>query len=90
MCGIAGKVFHDGSRPVERDLLARMAASIRHRGPDDEGIWTAPGVGLVHRRLAVIDLSPRGHQPMASADGTRHIVFNGEIYDHRELYEDSR
>ena len=85
MCGIAGKVFHDGSRPVERDLLARMAASIRHRGPDDEGIWTAPGVGLVHRRLAVIDLSPRGHQPMASADGTRHIVFNGEIYNHREL-----
>ena len=58
MCGIAGKVFHDGSRPVERDLLARMAASIRHRGPDDEGIWTAPGVGLVHRRLAVILQNP--------------------------------
>jgi asparagine synthase (glutamine-hydrolysing) len=85
MCGIAGKVWHDGSRPVEPDLLARMAASIRHRGPDDEGIWTAPGVGLVHRRLAVIDLSPRGHQPMASADGALHIVFNGEIYNHREL-----
>ena len=85
MCGIAGKVFHDVSRPVETALLARMASSIRHRGPDDEGIWTAPGVGLVHRRLAVIDLSPRGHQPMASADGARHIVFNGEIYNHREL-----
>ena len=85
MCGIAGKVWHDGARPVDVGVLRRMAASIRHRGPDDEGIWTDPGVGLAHRRLAVIDLSPRGHQPMASADGTIRIVFNGEIYNHREL-----
>ena len=88
MCGIAGKVWHDGARPVDVGVLRRMAASIRHRGPDDEGIWTEPGVGLAHRRLAVIDLSPRGHQPMASADGATRIVFNGEIYNHRELRRD--
>jgi len=88
MCGIAGKVWHDGSRPVEVDLLRRMAASIRHRGPDDEGFWTGSGVGFAHRRLAVIDLSPRGHQPMASADGSIHVVFNGEIYNFAELRRD--
>jgi asparagine synthase (glutamine-hydrolysing) len=65
-----------------------MGDAIRHRGPDDSGIWTGPGVGLVHRRLSIIDLSPAGHQPMANEDGSVWIVFNGEIYNFQELRKD--
>jgi asparagine synthase (glutamine-hydrolysing) len=64
-----------------------MADTIAHRGPNDEGIWTTPesGVCLVHRRLSIIDLSPAGHQPMASSSGRYELVFNGEVYNHADL-----
>jgi asparagine synthase (glutamine-hydrolysing) len=68
-------------------MLARMANAIAHRGPDDAGEWLSPdgNVGLAHRRLSIIDLSPLGHQPMIDASGSAVIVFNGEIYNFREL-----
>ena len=67
-----------------------MSAAISHRGPDDSGVWCDPSVGisLAHRRLSVLDLSPAGHQPMASCNGRYQIVFNGEIYNHLELRHD--
>ncbi|MEY2521116.1 MAG: hypothetical protein QOF24_2875, partial [Verrucomicrobiota bacterium] len=62
-----------------------MVATLRHRGPDDEGIWIEAGIGLGHRRLSVIDLSPNGHQPMVSRSGRYVLTFNGEIYNHAAL-----
>ena len=85
MCGIAGIVHEDATRPVETDVLDRMCASLRHRGPDDTGRWAAPGVGLAHTRLSVIDLSPAGHQPLTNEDESVRVVYNGEIYNFREL-----
>jgi asparagine synthase (glutamine-hydrolysing) len=85
MCGIAGIVYEDATRKVEPALLDRMAERIRHRGPDDEGRWSAPGVGLAHTRLSVIDPSPAGRQPMTNEDGTILVVFNGEIYNFAAL-----
>jgi asparagine synthase (glutamine-hydrolysing) len=85
MCGIAGVVWADPARPVERSPLERMAAALVHRGPDAEGLWIGAGVGLAHRRLEVIDLSPAGAQPMSNEDGSVRVVFNGEIYNFREL-----
>lgn len=81
MCGIVGYVG-DG----DRDLLARMNAAIAHRGPDDAGDFVAPGVGLAMRRLAIIDLAG-GHQPIPNETGRMWIVFNGELYNYRELRE---
>ena len=84
MCGLAG-MLGDGARSIER--LRQMAGAIAHRGPDDEGVWAdaeAP-VGFAHRRLAIVDLSPAGHQPMHSADGRFTIVYNGEIYNHLRI-----
>src|SRR3954468_18397638 len=86
MCGIAGWVSAD-RRAVSgeiRDQLVRMCDAIRHRGPDDEGLFLAPGVALGMRRLSVIDVMG-GRQPIANEDGTVHVVFNGEIYNYREL-----
>lgn len=89
MCGIAG--FIDFARQTSSDIgLAQaelMAAAIRHRGPDDGGIWgdAAHGVFLAHRRLSIVDLSAAGHQPMTSASGRYVIVFNGEVYNHGEI-----
>jgi asparagine synthase (glutamine-hydrolysing) len=84
MCGIAG-LFHCGTvKPVDPARVERMCDALVHRGPDDSGVWTAPGVGLGFRRLAIIDLSG-SPQPMASADGRAMLVFNGEIYNFREL-----
>ena len=85
MCGIAGKIVIGDDQRVDERLLVRMAGSLRHRGPDDSGCWTDGRAGLVSTRLAVLDLSERGHQPMPSADGRFRIVFNGEIYNFQEL-----
>jgi asparagine synthase (glutamine-hydrolysing) len=85
MCGIAGKLCFDPDRPVPRALLDRMGGALAHRGPDDAGIHCAGPVGLAHRRLSIIDLSPAGHQPMSNEDGTIWIVFNGEIYNFLSL-----
>ncbi len=87
MCGIAG-LFHLGTaKPVDPARVERMCDAIVHRGPDGHGVWTAPGVGLGFRRLAIIDLAG-SPQPMASADGRAMLVFNGEIYNYRELREE--
>lgn len=84
MCGIAG-IFHtQTAKPVDPARVERMIAALAHRGPDGAGVWTAPGVGLGHRRLSIIDLAG-SPQPMHSADGRAVIVFNGEIYNYREL-----
>ncbi len=89
MCGIAGVLEAEpsGERVRLLGLLEAMAAALAHRGPDAAGVWVEPqsGVGLAHRRLAVVDLSAAGAQPMRSASGRYHIVFNGEIYNFREL-----
>ena len=88
MCGIAG-LWHP-SPTATPDLAARaraMADALVHRGPDDGGVFTDPAAGfaLAHRRLAILDLSPAGHQPLASASGRQLLAFNGEIYNHRQL-----
>jgi asparagine synthase (glutamine-hydrolysing) len=84
MCGIAGIYHLETPKPVDPARVEAMCDAIAHRGPDGQGIWTAPGVGLGHRRLSIIDLegSP---QPMASLDGRAMLVFNGEIYNFQEL-----
>ncbi|MBI4640168.1 MAG: asparagine synthase (glutamine-hydrolyzing) [Candidatus Tectomicrobia bacterium] len=86
MCGIAGIWNRDGS-PVPESLLKRMGDTLHLRGPDDEGLYSKEGLGLVHRRLSIIDLSEAGHQPMSNEDGTVWVVFNGEIYNFMELRE---
>jgi asparagine synthase (glutamine-hydrolysing) len=80
MCGIAGVA---GDRPLDHVLLRGMADAMRDRGPDGEGYWTAPGIAFAHRRLAVIDLHARAAQPMHFERW--HLVYNGEIYNYREL-----
>ena len=87
MCGICGKLNFDPDKPVEESLIRRMCAVIAHRGPDDEGVYIDKNVGLGNRRLAIIDLSPAGHQPMSNEDGTIWITLNGEIYNFPELRE---
>jgi asparagine synthase (glutamine-hydrolysing) len=82
MCGIAG-YWGNGNR----DILQGMGDSLTHRGPDDGGILEIDSVGLAHRRLSIVDLSPLGHQPMTSRDGSISLVFNGEIYNYKELKE---
>jgi asparagine synthase (glutamine-hydrolysing) len=87
MCGIAGFVLL-GSNPPAFDperRLSDMVATIRHRGPDDEGVWSDGICGLAHARLSIIDLSPAGHQPMGSPDGQVWVTFNGEIYNFQDL-----
>ncbi len=84
MCGIVGIVYRDAERAVDPSLIRTMCSAIRHRGPDDEGSFVAGPVGLGMRRLSIIDLAG-GRQPMATEDGSHTIVFNGEIYNYREL-----
>lgn len=85
MCGIVGRINFRSSAPVDVGVLRRMCDLLAHRGPDGEGFYTDGPVGLGHRRLAIIDLSPAGAQPMASSDGAVRIVFNGEIYNFLKL-----
>ncbi len=86
MCGICGKFAFENAATVERGLIESMLGTIRHRGPDDQGIYMSSGVGLGHARLSIIDLAS-GHQPLCNEDGSVWIVFNGEIYNYRELRE---
>src|SRR2546423_10363609 len=81
MCGICGVV---SPQDPPRDLIEAMARTMRHRGPDDEGYYCGPGIGLGFQRLSIIDLAG-GHQPMSSIDGKLHLVFNGEIYNFQSL-----
>ncbi len=88
MCGLVGFLCPDGlNAAAAEELVSRLAARLNHRGPDDHGSWVdgAAGIALGHTRLAVLDLSPAGHQPMFSATGRYAIAFNGEIYNHLQL-----
>ena len=84
MCGIVGIVHRESDRPMSPDSIRRMCAASRHRGPDDEGLFVDGAVGLGMRRLSIIDLA-RGQQPILNEDRSKVIVFNGEIYNYREL-----
>src|SRR5574342_646173 len=86
MCGIAGRITvpHE-TRPDAESIVREMMRRLEHRGPDDEGFWQDRCAALGHRRLSIIDLSPTGHQPMTGEDGKTVLVFNGEIYNYREL-----
>ena len=89
MCGICGILVRGEALPDAKlePTVARMAETLRHRGPDDSGTWVdaEAGVALGHRRLAIIDLTPDGAQPMVSACGRYVLSYNGEIYNFREL-----
>ena len=84
MCGITG-IFNIDGKPVSINILKKMTDIIRHRGPDGEGFWVDSFIGFGHRRLAIIDLSPMGHQPMQNDDGSLIITYNGEIYNFLNL-----
>ena len=84
MCGITGQINFDGE-PVSPDILKKMTDAITHRGPDGEGHWIEENIGLGHRRLAIIDTSSAGRQPMISADNRFVLTYNGEVYNYKEL-----
>ncbi len=84
MCGIAGFLELSDGAIADPSLAIRMREAVRHRGPDDAGVYTAGPIALAHRRLSIIDLD-QGHQPILSKDGTVALVFNGEIYNYRDL-----
>ena len=85
MCGIAGRFNFRSGAPVDAAVVREMCTLLAHRGPDGDGVFTRGDAGLGHRRLAIIDLSDAGRQPMSSADGRFWITFNGEIYNFLEL-----
>ena len=87
MCGIAGFLTPGQISATHDSVIFEMLSSLRHRGPDDSGIWRdkTTGITLGHRRLSILDLSPAGHQPMISSCGHLVIVYNGEIYKHDAL-----
>ena len=87
MCGIAGITVLDGEGVVDEDIIHRMTQSMTHRGPDDEGYHVKGPIGLGHRRLSIIDVQG-GHQPMSNKDASVWVIFNGEIYNHRELRQE--
>ncbi|HEX3154882.1 MAG TPA: asparagine synthetase B, partial [Candidatus Angelobacter sp.] len=82
MCGIAGFWQTKRQAEIPAEILLRMGNALKHRGPDESGVFydDSSGMGLVHRRLSILDLSPAGHQPMASHSGRYLIIFNGEVY----------
>src|SRR5713101_997242 len=84
MCGICGIACNDSARIVDVAEVIRLRDRMVHRGPDDAGVYVHGNIGLGHRRLSIIDRSG-GHQPLSNEDGTVWIVFNGEIYNYREL-----
>ena len=84
MCGICG-IFNLDGEPVSHRSISSMTDALAHRGPDDEGHYIDRNIALGHRRLAVLDLSSAGHQPMSSQDGAIVLVYNGQIYNHLEL-----
>src|SRR3979409_2018753 len=84
MCGICGQFNFGTLSRISPETIGRMASAIRHRGPDDEGAYLSGPIGLGFRRLSIIDLSG-GHQPMTDSDRAIWVVFNGEIYNFREL-----
>jgi len=88
MCGICGFAYKDAATPVDSVRLTKMRDVMTYRGPDDAGSYLGQGAALGSRRLAVLDLSERGHMPMASRDGRYHIAYNGEVYNFREIRED--
>ena len=88
MCGICGIVDFEQGRPIPPELVDRMRDTMKNRGPDDADTKILPHAGLAHRRLSIIDLSPRGRQPMSNEDGSVWLVFNGEIYDFETLRDE--
>ncbi len=88
MCGIAGRFNYRSGAPVDAAVVRGMCDLIAHRGPDGDGVWIDGATGLGHRRLAIIDLSAAGRQPMTTADGDLTITYNGEIYNFIELRRD--
>src|SRR5436309_14662596 len=87
MCGIAGVLYRDRNQGVDPALLEAMGTSIAHRGPDAAGFWSEPGLGLVHRRLSIIDLAG-GNQPLGNEDGSVQETFYGEVYNFQALRDD--
>jgi len=87
MCGIAGILDLEGRRPIAPAILTRMANALAHRGPDGAGFFSAPGIGLAHRRLAIIDLAG-GHQPFRTADRCGVLTYNGEVYNFQDLRQE--
>src|SRR5210317_1706056 len=87
MCGIVGIFDTRERRPIDEALLQRMNETQFHRGPDDGGLHTEPGVGLAHRRLSIIDLEG-GHQPLFNEDGSVAVTYNGEIYNFQEIRDE--
>src|SRR5712675_1823616 len=85
MCGIAGYFGLAREEVAPRPVLGRMVEALRHRGPDDGGLHLEGRVALGHRRLAIVDLSPAGRQPLSNADGSVWVTFNGEIFNYVEL-----
>src|SRR5690242_17473197 len=85
MCGICGFIYFDQA-PVEPDVIEKMSEVLKHRGPDEDGVYLGRGIALGHRRLSIIDLTS-GQQPLSNEDGTVWISFNGEIYNYRDLQD---
>src|SRR5919109_5539412 len=85
MCGVTGMYNFRSLAPADRAAVERMTRRLIHRGPDDEGFYFQRDLGLGHRRLSILDLSERGHQPMCTADGSFVIAYIGEIYNYLEI-----